>query len=183
MGSVGVASCSHHAWIDTSRYMGVALAKEISDKVICRVHTPIDKNGLLYILSESNYFIMHTHGSPEAFIDERADGIRKNIVSLKTLKSFPEFPNLKLVILTACSTAGGIDDNNIAKELSKHIAKDGLVIANKYDVYGGYIDFGERFDKNGWVGYQNGMLVLDETKIPARITMQEAYRIFLNFRK
>ena len=183
MGVVGVASCAHHAWIDTSRYMGIALAKEIGDDVVCRVHTPIDKKGLIHCFKDSTYLIMHTHGSPEAFIDQLADDRKRNIISLNTLKKLPKFPNLKLAILTACSTAGGERDQNIARELSLHIADDGLVIANKFVVYGGYIDFGDKDKRNGWVAYQNGKLVITEEKIPPLITMQDAYRIFINYRK
>ena len=183
MGVVGVVSCAHHAWIDTSRYMGTALAKEISDSVECRVHVPVDKNGLIAIMNESNYLIIHTHGAFDAFIDQRCDNTYKKIVSLNTFKSFPSFSNLKLVIITACSCASGENENNIACEFSKHIAKDGLVIANRYDVYGGYIEFGDKNNRNGWVAYQNGKIVIKENEIPAKITMQDAFKIFLNYRK
>ena len=164
MGVVGVVSCAHHAWIDTSRYMGTALAKEISDSVESRVHVPVDKKGLIAIMNESNYLIIHTHGAFDAFIDQRCDNTYKKIVSLNTIKSFPSFSNLKLVIITACSCAGGENENNIACEFSKHIAKDGLVIANRYDVYGGYIDFGDKNNRNGWVAYQNGKIVIEENE-------------------
>lgn len=90
---------------------------------------------------------------------------------------------MKLAFLTACSSAGGENENNIAREFSKHIAKDGLVIANRYDVYGGYIDFGDQHDRHGWVAYQNGKLVLNENDIKARITIQDAFKIFLEYRK
>ena len=183
MGVVGIASCSHYAWLVSSKIMGESLANTIENGMECRVHTPVDKRGLIACLKQSNYFIMHTHGAPDRFIDQRADDRQEVITTLSGVKDFPEFPNLKLVIMTACSVAGGENEKNIACELSKKIAKDGLVIANRYPTYGASYDFGERYAKPGWVAYQNGSLVLNESQIPPRITMADAYRIFIEYRK
>ena len=57
------------------------------------------------------------------------------------------------------------------------------MIANRYDVYGGYIDFGDKNNRNGWVAYQNGKIVIKENEIPAKITMQDAFKISINYRK
>jgi hypothetical protein len=124
---------------------------------------------------------MHTHGGPKGFFDQRADNRETTIATIENVKKFPEFPKLRLVVITACCAAEG--EGNIAAALSTRIAKDGLVIANRYVVWGGDYDFGEKSDKNGWVGYQNGQLVLTEQDIPPRITMADAYRIYMEYTK
>ena len=183
MGRIAVLSCSHYAWIESSRYMGENLAHAIGEGTEMHVHTPVDKKGLIACLEGANYAIIHVHGTPERLIDQRESKEYKLLTTIGGLKDFPEFPNLRLIVMTACSTAGGENDKNIASELSKHIAKDGLVIANRFDTYGACYDFGERYGKLGWVAYQNGKLVITEDKIPARITMADGYNIFLNYRK
>ena len=183
MSKVGIASCSHYAWIASSLTMGKSLAEAIGEGVECRVHTPVDRAGLIAVLEDSDYFIMHTHGSAVGFYDQRASGKSTTIATLSGIKSFPEFPRLRLVVITACEAAKEEEKGNIACALSTRIARDGLVIANRYVVFGADHDFGEREDKQGWVAYQNGRLVLPEDVLPARITMPDAYRIFLDYRK
>lgn len=181
MRKVGIASCAHAAWIESSKTMVDALANSVSVETKSYLHVPVDQNGLIAALNESNYFIMHTHGGPEAFYDQRADNRQTTIATLANVRNFPEFPKLRLVVITACMAANG--EQNIASMLSTRIAKDGLVIANRYVVWGADYDFGEQSDKNGWVGYQNGKLVLTEQDIPARITMADAYRIYMDYTK
>ena len=181
MGRIAVLSCSHYAWIESSRAMGENLAYAIGYGTEMHVHTPVDKKGLLACLNVANYAIIHTHGAPDRLIDQREDNSQKLITTVSGVKEFPEFPSLRLIIMTACSTAGGENDKNIACELSKHIAKDGLVIANRHVVYGANYDFGEKNGKLGWVAYRNGNLVLTEDKFPAYITMADGYNTFLNY--
>ena len=181
MRKVGIASCAHAAWIESSKTMVDALANAVVVEAKSYLHVPVDYRGLLAAFGESNYFIMHTHGGPRGFYDQRADGRETTIATIEKVKKFPEFPKLRLVIITACCAAEGED--NIAKALSTRIAKDGLVIANRYVVWGGDYDFGEKSDKNGWVGYQDGKLVLTEQDIPPRITMADAYRIYMEHTK
>ena len=178
---VVVATCAQWAWNESSRVMGENLANAIGYGAHSHVHIPTNGKGLIACLEQARFFIMHTHGSPEYFTDQREDGSMPNIASLASIKKFPNFPNLKLVIITACSTAGGNADNNIACELSKHIATNGLVIANKYVTWGSNYDFGEKQGVPGWVAYQNGNLVLTEKDIPAKITMADGYRIYQEF--
>ena len=180
MKKVAVASCAHFAWIESSRTMGENLAKAIQYGAESHVHIPVDKNGLIACLSDADYFIMHTHGSAEGFFDQRADNSQKVISSLRTVKTFPSFPKLKLVIITACGAAGKQGKENIAAVLSTKIASNGLVIANRYEVFGADYDFGEKDGKHGWVGFQNGNLVLSENDFPSRITMADGYAIYLN---
>ncbi len=181
MKKVAVASCAHYAWLESSYAMGRYLAKAVGTEVEMHVHTPIDQNGLIACLSDTEFFIMHTHGSPDGFYDQRADQKQTVIATLQDVAAFPKFPDLRLVIITACETAGGINDANIASALSTRIAENGLVIANRYNVFGADFDFGEQSGKQGWVGYQNGVLVLTENDFPATITFEDAYRIYLRF--
>ena len=57
-----------------------------------------------------------------------------------------------------------------------------VVIANRYVVYGASYDFGEQNGLCGWVAYRNGVPVLLENDIPSKITMKDAYGIYLSLR-
>lgn len=181
MKRVGIASCAHAAWIESSQIMVDALKNAVNGEAKSYLHVPINKEGLVAALSESDYFIMHTHGSETGFFDQRADNSQEVIATLSQIKSFPDLPKLRLVVITACKAAGG--EENVAAALSAHIAKDGLVIANRYEVYGGSYDFGEKTGKRGWAGYQKGRLVLSEEELLASITMADAYKIYLDYTK
>lgn len=183
MSKVGIASCSHHAWIASSITMGRTLAEAIAPEAESRVHTPVDRAGLCAALEDSDYFIMHTHGSAVGFYDQRASGQTTTIATLANVRSFPTFPRLRLVVITACEAAREEEGGNIACALSTRIAEDGLVIANRFVVFGADREFGDREGRQGWVAYRGGRLVLAEGVIPTNITMADAYRIFLDYRK
>ncbi|MBR4943272.1 MAG: hypothetical protein IKZ28_04495 [Clostridia bacterium] len=180
METVGIASCSHWAWLESSRTMVNALAQAVGFGTVGRVHAPIEREGLIACMQESNHFIIHTHGSANGFFDQRADNRQTIIATLSDVHTFPRFPNLHLIVITACEAAGGVNEENIACALSTRIAQDGLVIANRFDVFGSDYDFGEKHGKRGWVAYQNGKLALCESQIPANITMADAYQIYIN---
>ncbi len=97
MSIVGVASCAHYAWIESSKIMGQNLANAIRNCTETRVHTPVNKRGLVACLAESNYFVMHTHGGPECFVDQRADGSHHTIVNVHDVMAFPKFENFALL--------------------------------------------------------------------------------------
>ena len=175
---VAAVSCAEWAWIESSRYMGETLRDAIGGGAESHVHVPVDRAGLLSIMEDANYLVVHVHGSPVGLFDQRADEKRTTIATLANIKNFPHFQRLLLVVMTACSTAGGENDKNIACELSRHINPQGLVIANRYDTWGSCFDFGEKNGKKGWVAYRNGELLLTEEDFPAAITMADAYRIF-----
>ena len=183
MSKVGIASCAQFDWVQSSKDMVQNLANAVGNPTEWKVHIPVNSQNLIACLKQCNYYIIHTHGSAESFFDVREDGNTPQIVSVKGLQFFPKFPDLKLVVITACECAKQIDGLNIAAALSKHIAPDGLVIANRFVVYGANYDFGERDGKQGWVAYQNGRQVLSETDFPARITMSDAFNIYVKFRK
>ena len=179
MMNIAVISCAHYAWLESSREMGVHLAGAIGNGTESHVHVPIDREGLRASLADADFAIVHTHGSREGFFAQRADGKSTVIATLSDVLALPECPKLKLVLITACETARGGDDN-IAAALSTRIAKNGLVLANRYVVYGASYDFGDRDGRHGWVGYRNGKPVLTEDALPAVITMRDAYTAYLN---
>lgn len=178
MSIVSVASCAHHAWIASSITMCKRLADEIGNNSEWRVHTPINAEGLKMALANSDYFIMHTHGTAKGLFDYRADHSGGTIATLEEIQKFPRFPRLKMIFITACKTAERIEGDNVASALSRLIAADGLVIANRYTVWGSDYDFHARDYKRGWVGYQGGRQILTENDIPPSITSADAYRIF-----
>ena len=171
-------SCAHAAWIASSRTMGENLAAAVGDGAYSNVHVPIDKAGFAACLGEAKYLIIHTHGSPEGLFDQRANGETKKIISLRGIEELPEFPNVQLVILTACQAGGGNPDKNVASALSRKIAKNGLVFANRFVTWGSDYDFGEKNGEKGWVAYRGGKIVIPSEKLPARITMADAYGIY-----
>lgn len=175
---VAVVSCAEWAWIESSRIMGETLRDAIGEGAESHVHVPVDRAGLLAVLGDANYLIIHTHGSPEGLFDQRADNRQTTIATLSNIKQFPQFQRLLLVVMTACSAAGGENEKNIACELSRHINPEGLVIANRFATWGSHHDFGEKNGKKGWVAYRNGEQVLTEEDFPAAITTADAYGIF-----
>jgi hypothetical protein len=158
--------------------MGENLAAAVGEGAYSTVHVPIDKAGFLACLGEAKYMIIHTHGSPEGLYDQRADGKTKTIITLRGIEELPDVPNVQLIILTACQTAGGNPERNVASALSKKIAKNGLVFANEFVTWGSDYDFGEKDGKRGWAAYRNGARVLRPDDLPPRITMADAYRIY-----
>ncbi len=182
MSAVGVISCAHGAWIESSITMGRALAAAIGGGAESRVHTPVDAAGLAACLGEAAYVILHTHGSPEGIYDQRADGRSTTVATLADIGRLPPLPHLRLVIATACQAAGGDPGQNLAAAISRKIAPEGLVIANRHVVFGADYDFGEREGRRGWVAYRAGRCVLTEQDLPARLTMADAYGIYLENR-
>lgn len=178
LSTVGVLSCAHGAWISSSRTMGENLARAVGDGAYSNVHVPVDKAGFIACLGEAKYLIIHTHGSPDGLFDQRATGDIKRIISLRGIEEMQEIPTVQLIYMTACATAGGDPEKNVACALSKKIAKNGLVFANIYEVWGADYDFGEKSGKHGWVAYRNGTRVLGPDDIPANITPADAYRIY-----
>ena len=180
---VGVASCAHWAWLESSKFMVDYWARAIGYGAKGYLHVPVDAKGLEYCLSRSDYFIVHTHGTPNAFFDYRTDHKQAVIATKEEIDRFPRFPNLKCVFITACQAGGKTEGDNIASVLSRHIAADGLVFANIHVVWGSDYDFGEKNRTPGWVAYQNGRRVLGEFDIPVTITAKDAYEIYLEYSK
>ena len=178
MEKIAVVSCSHHAWIESSKTMGKNLAYAVGFDSKSEVCSPTNKEDFIAVLKKNNYVVIHTHGTSESLINQWEDNSQTVIVNKQEVANLPTFDNVLLVVLTACQTAGGKDDNNIACELSKKISKKGLVIANRFVVFGSDYDFGEKNRKLGWVAYQNGRLIIPEDRFPPTITMADAYYKF-----
>ena len=83
-----------------------------------------------------HYAIIGAHGRPDRLADQREDMTYPVLVTRDEVKKFPVFSSLRLVVLLACRAAGGENGENIAAELSRHIASDGLLIANRYTIIG-----------------------------------------------
>ncbi len=181
LSKVGVISCSHAHWIRSSRVMGRRLAEaaELPESESL-VHIPIDFSGFVAAFSEAELQILHTHGSPGALYDFRADGRMPTIATVDEIGWMPVAPHLRLLVITACEAAGGDPAHNLASVLSTRISPSGLVIANRYTVWGEDYDFGDREGRRGWVAYRAGQILLPTDALPAVITMQSAYRTLLS---
>ena len=178
MKRVAVLSCAHFAWLESSMVMGHDLARAMGE-VESHIHVPVDKEGLAACLADADALVVHTHGSAHGFFDQRADGRQTVIASLEDIAALPPFPSLRFVLITACGAAG--EEENIAATFSRRISPDGLVIANRYAVWGGSREFTAESGARGWVGYRNGAMVLGEYDIPASLSMAEAYRVYERF--
>ena len=177
---VGVLSCAHHAWLVSSRRMGDKMARAIDEMAYYDLYVPIDKNGFITSMESAAHIIIHMHGTPEALFDQREGGEIPKMLTIADIEAMPDFKEARLVFLTACSAAGGDPNRNVASALSKKIAKDGLVIANEYTVWGEDHDFGDKEGRRGWVGYRDGKRIITKEKIPAKITPADAYIIYKN---
>ena len=177
---VGVISCSHAHWIRSSRVMGRRLAEAAGyPEGESLVHIPIDARGFAAVLPEAELLILHTHGSPTGLYDFRADRQTTTIARLEEIAEMPRAEGVRLAVVTACEVAGGDPSHNLASVLSTRISPRGIVLANRYVVWGEDYDFGDRAGRHGWVAYREGRLLLPEDALPASLTMADAYRILV----
>ena len=181
MEKIAVMTCPEYKCIESAMIKGRLLAETIGNKTEYHVHTPVTKNGLISCLERADYAVLSFHGASHGIQDVYEDGSRKTLVDLSDIKSFPEFPSLRLVIMLICSAAGGENDNNIAAELSRHIAKDGLVVANRYSITGTSEYARAVNNQQGWVAYENGKIVIPATKFPNHVTMHTIYQTALHY--
>ena len=180
--NIAVISCAHHACLESANIKGRLLAEAIGADARHKVYIPVNSKGLIASLSEADYAVISTYGGSDKLFDQREDGSYPAIASCASIKRFPSFDSLRLVFVLACSAAGGQGDQNIAAALSRCIAKDGIVIANRYTIIGTSYHYRAKNGKQGWVAYQNGRVVISEEHFPARITMQDVYDVFLKYR-
>ena len=124
--------------------------------------------------------IMHTHGSAQSLCNQLEDGSVVNLITLDQLKEMPRSKTIRLVVVTACETAGGDPLDNVASVLSQKISPRGLVIANVYPVWGADTYFGEKHERNGWTVYQDGEIIRHPDELPVTITLDYACKLFLN---
>ena len=130
-----------------------------------------------------HYAIIGAHGRPDRLADQREDMTYPVLVTRDEVKKFPVFSSLRLVVLLACRAAGGENGENIAAELSRHIASDGLLIANRYTIIGTSYHYRAKNGLQGWVAYRNGRVVIPEEYFPVRITMKDIYDAFIKYRR
>ena len=121
--------------------------------------------------------IIHTHGSSQGLADH-GDEISLRIISLDEIKALNSNNKINFIMMTACETAGGNENDNVAYWLSKKINPGGIVIANKYKVSGNDTTFYASGKIPGWVAYKNGVIVRRENAIPIVLTMADAYQIY-----
>ena len=183
MGRIAVATCPEYRCVESGKIKGQLLAEAIGEGVEYHVHVPVTKSGLVACLTGADYAVLSFHGAANGIQDIYEDGSYKTVALIDDIKKFPTFQSLRLVILLICSAAGGENDNNIAAEISRHIAKDGLVIANRYVITGTSKYARSSNNQPGWVAYQNGKVVIPESKFPVRVTMSTMYSTAVSYWK
>lgn len=177
--NVTVISCIDKDWINSSETMGDDMAEAMGCDSTYIVQGPTTANEFEnYWSNVGPCVVIHTHGSPTSLGGQEDSGVNPQIISLEQIEQLPKNNNIDFVMMTACSTAGGDPNDNVAYHMSKKINSNGIVIANKYTVSGSDDDFGAYNDEKGWVVYRNGVIIRDSASIPARITMEEAYEIY-----
>ena len=82
-------------------------------------------------------------------------------------------------MMTACETAGGTPNDNMAYWLSKRISNNGIVIANTEIVEGEDTDFHGSSKSNTWKMYNNGSIVGME--LPVDLNMKTAYKYYESY--
>ena len=179
---IAIMSCAQIDWINSSKTMGDCLARAIGEGASCNVNIPIDSHGFKDCFSRLTHLIIHTHGDSGALYDQRSDGRILKIISMRGIEEMTPNRNLRFIMMTACSSAGGAG-KNIASVLSTRISPKGIVIANRHVVWGADYDFGTKDGARGWVAYRNGEMILDENDIPEKLTMADAYNIAMSYDK
>lgn len=172
--SVTVISCTPAGWLESSHKMGEDMAAAVGDGSGYTVATPTDAAAFAEVWRRAHgTVIVHTHGSPTCLCNaESADGKpgTPTIISAERIRLLRPNRAIHLVMITACQTAGGdAPDRCTAACLSRKIAPDGIVIANKYTVWGGSAEFGSK-QPDGWVIFRAG----EALPLPRVLTMADA---------
>ncbi len=176
---VTVISCStNDAWKEASMTMGKNLASSANKENKFTVVCPQCVDEFCRIWKDINgALIVHTHGSSEGFFDE-INGFSIELFTKKDLPRIEKNDHIHLIVITACSTAGGDENNNIAACLSKLINIDGIVIANRKNVFGDDTYFHAQEKTQDWVVYRNGEIIIHSCEMPITLTLDEAYKIY-----
>lgn len=173
---VMVISCSPSAWVASSEIMGQDMAKAFNCEGSYTVETPTNVSSFEnYWNTADECVVIHTHGSPTGLFDHGENSTPK-IISKKEISNLQINNNVHFIMMTACETAGGIENDNVAYWLSKKINPNGIVIANTDIVSGGSTSFKGTNSNPTWKVYKNGIIqapIYDVT-----LTMQSAYNIY-----
>lgn len=179
-GRVTVLSCAPDTWVATSNTMGDDMSDAIgleSDPVVV---APQNKENFVSEWENAGYsIVIHTHGSPTGLFDEEGPNMPE-IISLDDIKNLPQNDNIYLVMMTACSTAGGDPLDNVAYWISQKINPSGIVIANTDTVEGNDTTFKSANDCDSWKVYRNGCIM--DYDMPVVMTMEIANQVYENLR-
>lgn len=177
---VMVLSCSPEGWLASSEIMGRDMAEAFDCEDNFIVETPTS------LLTFENSWtragecvVIHTHGSPTVLCNQ-VDDTTPTIISKNQIANLTRNSNISFIMMTACSTAGGTENDNVAYWLSKIINPNGIVIANTDTVYGGSEEFGGKSGNPTWKVYRDGVIQNPISDI--KLTMQSAYDIYKSYR-
>lgn len=175
-----VISCSDSNWVTSSEIMGrdMAMAFNCEDNYIVEAPTNASSfKDCWNMLDEC--VIIHTHGGSDGLFDHVGNS-KPKIISKYEISCLPRNDSIYFIMMTACNTAGGAVDDNVAYWLSKKINPKGIVIANTDVVSGGSTSF-EGFNKKPtWKVYKNGIVQNPISDI--KLTMKSAYNIYQSYK-
>lgn len=175
--SVTVFSCTPEGWLTSSHKMGEDMAAAVGDGACYTVVTPTDCASFTEAWKNAGeVVVIHTHGSPSCLSNAEKCRGKAVIVTSDEVDAMEANPAVRLVMMTACQTGGGKPKKNIAARLSRKIAPDGLLIANKYTVWGASTEFGSK-EADGWVLYRAGEVL----PLPRLLTMGDARALLSMF--
>ncbi len=181
---ITVISCSPSTWVASSQSMGQNMLSAYNDagelggnSVVVTPNSALEFETYWSMAGEC--LIIHTHGSPVGLFDHGEDNSTPLIISKDRLELMSINNNIKFIMMTACSTAGGTVNDNVAYWLSKKINPNGIVIANSNKVSGGSINFGASNGEATWKVYRNGSIVKNCTEV--YLTMSDAYNIYQEY--
>ena len=173
---VTVLSCSPSGWIESSEIMGRDMAAEFNYEENYVVKTPTDASSFEACWEKAGEcIIIHTHGSPTGLFDH-GENSTPQIISKKEISDLQINDNVHFIMMTACETAGGTANDNVAYWLSKKINPNGIVIANTDVVSGGSKSFHGENNNQTWKIYKNG--IIQDPIYDVTLTMHSAYDIY-----
>ena len=174
---VTVMSCSNPGWIASSKTMGEDMAAAFNCDESYSVHSPTTASEFETCWREAKEcIIIHTHGSPTALGNQDENDSKYSIIQKNEICNLPINNKVRFIMMTACETAGGTANNNVAYWLSKKINPNGIVIANT-DVVEGDDTYFSGYNKNPtWKVYKNGSI--QRTLSNVTLTMSSAYGVY-----
>ena len=178
---VTVISCSHPEWIATSNTMGNDMAIAFHYEEGCNVRTPTTSTDFSSCWNEAGEcIVIHTHGSPHELFNEDENNGTPQIISTEEIRNLQNNNKIHFIMMTACQTAGGTFNDNVAYWLSKKINPNGIVIANTEIVGGTDKTFSGITNAQTWKVYKNGEIQAPITDVT--LTMQKAYDIYKSYK-
>ena len=177
---VTVISCTPEDWISSSEVMGRDMATAFNSQESYVVKTPTNASQFETCWDEAGEcIIVHTHGDPNGLYDHGEDSTPL-IVSKANIANLSQNDEIHFIMVTACETAGGTVNDNIACWLSKKINPSGIVIANTDKVSGDDTFFqGVNFEPT-WKAYKNGIVQNQISDVT--LTMQKAFNIYQSYK-